>query len=179
MPAKNLETDRLILRQWKDSDLPLFYELNSSQKTMEYFPNTLTKDQSDQLALRIQKELREKPYGLWAVELKEGASFIGFIGLHYQDFKAHFTPCIEIGWRLHFPFWGKGYATEGAKHVLNYAHNVLKIKEVVSFTSKSNFRSIRVMEKLGMTYDKNDDFLHPNVPKGHPISLHVLYRSKS
>ena len=178
MPAKNLETDRLILRQWKDSDLPLFYKLNSNPKTMEYFPYTLTKDQSYELAHKIQKELKEKPYGMWAVELKEGSNFIGCIGLHYQDFNTHFTPCIEIGWRLDFPFWGKGYATEGAQYVLDYALNVLKIKEVVSFTSKSNFRSIRVMEKLEMTYDKNDDFLHPKIPKGHPLSLHVLYRSK-
>jgi len=179
MTAKNLETDRLILRQWKDSDLPLFYKLNSNPKTMEYFPSILTKDQSNEYAFKIQKELKEKPYGIWAVELKDNSRFIGCIGLHYQDFKAHFTPCIEIGWRLDLSFWGKGYATEGAKCALDYAHNALKIKEVVAFTAKCNFRSIRVMEKLKMTYDKKDDFLHPKVPKESPLSLHVLYRSKS
>jgi len=179
MIAKNLETNRLILRQWKDSDLPLFYRLNSNQKVMEYFPNTLTKEQSDKLAFRIQKELKEKPYGFWAAELKSESRFIGFIGLHHADFKANFTPCIEIGWRLDSPFWGKGYATEGAKYVLDYAHNVLKIKEVISFTAKNNFRSRRVMEKLKMTHDENDNFLHPKISKGHPLSLHVLYRSRS
>lgn len=178
MKSKCLKTNRLILRHWKESDLPLFYKLNSNPKVMEYFPFTLTKEQSDNMARKIQKELSEMSYGLWAVELKLNQTFIGFIGLHYQDFNTTFSPCIEIGWRLDFPFWGYGYATEGAKCALKYGINTLKIEEIVAFTPKINYRSRRVMEKLNMSYDSKDDFLHPKIPKGHPISEHVLYRSQ-
>jgi len=91
-------------------------------------------------------------------------------------FHAHFTPCVEIGWRLSSEFWGKGLATEGAEAVLKYSREVLRLKDVVSFTVPVNLRSRRVMEKIGMTYDPADDFDHPQLPPGHPLRRHVLYR---
>jgi len=177
MNAKTLETTRLLLRHWKSSDLPLFYKINSNPIVMKHLICTLNKEQSDNLAYRVQKELDEKPYGFWAVELKCNQKFIGCIGLHYQDFNTHFAPCIEIGWRLDLPFWGQGYATEGAKYILDYGHNTLNIEEIVAYTSKNNSKSKKVMEKIGMQYDEKGDFLHPRLPKGHLASEQTLYRS--
>ena len=85
-------------------------------------------------------------------------------------------PCAEIGWRLAAAHWGRGYATEAALAVLVHAWDVLGLAEVVSFTSVGNARSRAVMERLGLRRDPADDFDHPNLPPGHPLRPHVLYR---
>lgn len=178
MTAPTLETERLLLRHWKKSDLPLFAALNADPRVMEHFPKALSKQESDELAGKFEEELQEKKYGLWALEIKASSRFIGFAGLHAPDFSAHFTPCIEIGWRLAYDAWGQGYAIEAASKVLEYAFSVLGLEEVVSFTAAVNFRSIKLMRKLGMFHDKEDDFFHPKLPKGHPLGPHVLYRMR-
>ena len=167
-------TKRLILREWKKDDLIPFSIMNADPRVMEFFPAPLSKKESDAMVKKIQKEMSEKGYGLWALEVQENEQFIGFVGIHHVTFPAYFTPCIEIGWRLAYDSWGKGYATEAAKAVIDYAFNTLHLKELVSFTAKLNKRSIRLMERLGMTYD--GDFEHPNLPDGHNLKSHVLYR---
>ena len=179
MSAPNFQSKRLLLRAWKDEDLSFFAKMNADKRVMEYFPSTLSIEESDELAKKIRWELNEKPYGLWAVEVLDTASFIGFVGLHYQDFLASFTPCIEIGWRLAYDYWGKGYAFEAAHIVVDYAFNTLKLYELVSFTTTQNQRSRKLMEKLGMTRSPKDDFNHPKLPENHPFSLHVLYRLRN
>lgn len=179
MPAPNLETERLLLRQWKPEDASLFARMNSDSKVMEYFPETLSTKKSNNLMHLIEKELQEKEYGLWAVEVKEKCPFIGFVGLHYADFDAPFTPCIEIGWRISSDHWRKGYAFEAAKKILDYAFNTLHLEEIVSFTTVKNVRSRNLMEKLGMHHNPLDDFQHPKLRKAHPMRPHVLYRLKN
>lgn len=176
MSAPELETPRLRLRHWIESDLVPFRVMNADPRVMEFFPATLSSKESDDLANRLENELIEKDYGFWAVELKETGEFIGFVGLHGQDFPAPFTPCIEIGWRLAYPFWGKGYATEAAKEALKYAFLTLGLEELVSFTPINNRRSRMVMERLGMKREEGGDFEHPKLEKGHPLRVHVLYR---
>ena len=179
MTTPNLHTKRLLLREWKDSDLPLFAKMNADERVMEYFPSTLTAEESNDLAQKIRLELSEKQYGLWAVEAIDIDPFIGFVGLHYQDFPARFTPCIEIGWRLSFEYWGTGYAFEASSKVMDYAFNTLKLPELVSLTTEGNHRSRKLMEKLGMTRNPEDDFNHSTLPTNHPLSPHVLYRLKN
>lgn len=171
-----LKTDRLILRPWRDSDLEPFSKLNADPKVMECFPAPLSRAESDHLAQRINTKFNEKGWGLWAISVPGISDFIGFIGLNEVDFSAPFTPAVEIGWRIAYEYWGKGYATEGAKEALSYAFETLKLNEVVSFTAVENQRSRRVMEKIGMHHSSNDDFDHPKLPEGHPLRRHVLYR---
>ena len=171
-----IETDRLILRQWVDADKPGFAALNGDPETMRFFPKTLTADQSDELADKMRDSITEDGYGFMAVELKASREFIGTIGLARPHFQAHFTPCTEIGWRLHRDFWGKGYATEGARAMLNFAFEEVELSEIVAFTSPLNIPSIRVMQRLGMVSDPREDFDHPRVKPGHPLERHVLYR---
>lgn len=152
--------------------------MNADPCVMEFFQKCATRDESDAMAARIQKHFDEKGFGLWAVEVPGVAPFAGFIGLYTPTFEAHFTPCVEIGWRLAVPFWGLGYATEGAAAVLRFAFEVLHLPEVVSMTAVINERSWRVMERLGMTRSPADDFDHPLVPEGHRLQRHVLYRAK-
>lgn len=174
-----IKTERLILRQWEDEDFEPFAQLNADPRVREFFPSTLSKDESDQQAKLIQSIIEEKGWGFWAASLIESGAFIGFIGLNDVRFQAHFTPAVEIGWRLAFTYWGKGYATEGAKAALAYGFDTLKLSEIVSFTTVHNMRSRHVMQKIGMHHDPKDDFDHPQLPEGHPLRRHVLYRISS
>lgn len=171
-----VKTKRLILRPWQEADLEPFARLNADPRVMEYFPSILSRKESDDLASRISSKLKEQGWGLWAVSIPDVADFIGFIGLAEPSFHAHFTPAVEIGWRLAFDHWGKGYATEGARTALEYGFETLHLNEIVSFTVVQNMRSRRIMEKIGMQHDPKDDFDHPKLPEGHPLRHHVLYR---
>jgi ribosomal-protein-alanine N-acetyltransferase len=163
-----IQTDRLLLRRWRDSDREPFARINADLRVMEYFPAPLTRAESDTFIDRIEACFVERGYSLWAAELRDASEFIGFIGLSVPAFQAYFTPCVEIGWRLTADHWGRGLATEGARAVLRYAFNDLGLHEVVSFTAATNLRSIQVMQKLGMTRNPAEDF--------NPLRRHVLYR---
>jgi RimJ/RimL family protein N-acetyltransferase len=173
-----LGTGRLILRKWRESDREPFARMNADPAVMEYFPAPLSRQESDALVDRAEAHLEQHGFGPWAAELRETAEFIGYVGLVIPRFEAAFTPCVEIGWRLAREHWGKGLATEGARALVRHEFEVQQLAELVSFTVPANARSIRVMEKLGMTRDPRDDFDHPSIPIGHPLRHHVLYRLK-
>jgi len=143
---------------------------------MQYLPGALSRQASDALAARIAAQWDERGFGLWAVEVPGVAPFAGFVGLSIPSFEAPFAPCVEIGWRLAAPFWGRGYASEAARAALAFGFENLRLAEIVSFTTPDNLRSRRVMEKIGMLRDPADDFDHPALPAGHPLRRHVLYR---
>jgi RimJ/RimL family protein N-acetyltransferase len=171
-----LHTDALVLRPWRDTDLPAFAALNADARVMEFLPAALDRAASDAMAERIRQHFVTHGFGLWAVEVPDVTDFAGFVGLNVPTFTARFTPCVEIGWRLAQEHWGRGYATTAARAVLDFAFDELKLYEVVSFTVPDNLRSRRVMERLGMTRSPEDDFDHPNLPAGHRLRWHVLYR---
>jgi RimJ/RimL family protein N-acetyltransferase len=172
-----VETERLCLRQWRESDLASFAELNADRKVMEFFPEPLESGASDELAKRIRSLLAARGWGVWAVEVKGGTPFIGFVGLHVPVAALPFSPCVEIAWRLCASHWGRGYASEAARASLKVAFERLALPEVVAFTAIGNQRSRRVMERLGMQF--SGYFEHPGVPQGNPLKLHVLYRQKA
>jgi RimJ/RimL family protein N-acetyltransferase len=173
---EELRTERLLLRRWRPADLEPFAAMNADPQVMEHFPAPLSREESDAAAARIAAHFERHGFGLWAVEASSGAPFAGFIGLAIPRFEAHFTPCVEIGWRLAADHWGRGYATEGARAALAFGFESLRLEEIVSYTVPANLRSRRVMEKLGMTHDPSEDFDHPLLPEGHPLRRHVLYR---
>lgn len=180
-----IETDRLILRSWQEEDLVPFAAMNADPRVMEYFPSVKNYGESLEEYNRhksrceeFRSTLRIGSWGFWAVGVKGGVPFIGFIGLNPVSFTAHFTPAVEIGWRLAADHWGKGYATEGAKASLKFGFETLNLPEIVSFTPVQNKRSRAVMEKIGMHHNLQDDFDHPQLPEGHKLRKHVLYRLK-
>jgi len=171
-----LETDRLILRRWRNSDREPWARITADPEVMEFFPSVLSKDKSDEFIGRMEAAYEKDGFAFLAAEAKEDGRLIGFIGLLTTTFEAHFTPCVEIGWRLAKAEWGKGYAVEGAKLCLEHGFKDRGLREIISLTSKLNLKSIRVMQKLGMTTDPKENFLHPRIEAGHRLSEHVLYR---
>lgn len=120
------------------------------------------------------ERISERGWGFWATELKATEEFIGFIGIEEPNIDLPFEPCMEIGWRLAYEYWGKGYATEGAVAALRFAFQVLRKDEIVSFTVVQNARSEAVMRKLGM-HRSPSTFEHPNVPEDSGLKTHCLY----
>jgi len=173
---KIIETDRLILRTWTDSDLQPMFAINQDPKVMEYFPGLQDLETTKNFIAKVNNHFEKHGYSLYACVRKDSNEFIGFIGLLIADFEAHFTPATEIGWRLSSKHWGQGFATEGAKAVLDYAFRELKIPEIVSFTAEGNAKSIKVMQKIGLRHNANDDFDHPKLDDTSPLKRHVLYR---
>jgi RimJ/RimL family protein N-acetyltransferase len=171
-----LSSERLLLREWRDDDLEPLAGLCADPVVMEHFPGPMDRDQTAAMLTRMRAHFDRHPFGFWAAEERATGALLGFIGLAVPSFNAPFTPCVEIGWRLARSSWGKGLATEGAQVVLRHGFEVLHLPEIVSFTVPANVRSRRVMEKLGMRRDLAGDFQHPNLPQGHPLRAHVLYR---
>jgi len=175
---RELQTERLRLRRWRTSDLEPFAALNADPRVMEHFPSTLSREESDAYAARIIAQGDALGFGLWAAEIPGVTPFAGFVGLSVPGFEAHFTPCVEIGWRLAAEYWGRGYATEAARAALAFGFDAVGLDEIVSITTPGNQRSRRVMERIGLTRDAEDDFDHPLLPAGHPLRRHVLYRRR-
>ena len=171
-----LRTERLVLRRWRAEDLAPFGALNADPVVMEHFQTMLSREESDAMASRIDAEFEDCGFGLWAVEVSGGSPFIGYVGLHRVPFVAPFTPAVEVGWRLAREHWGHGYATEAATEAVRFGLEDIGLEEVVSFTTPDNVRSWKVMESIGMVRDATSDFEHPNVPIGHHLRPHILYR---
>ncbi|MBS0526560.1 MAG: GNAT family N-acetyltransferase [Proteobacteria bacterium] len=174
-----LKGARVVLRPWRDEDRGPFAAMNADERVMAFFPRPLDRVESDALVDIIREHFAEHGFGLWAVEVPGVAPFVGFTGLAVPRFNAAFTPCVEIAWRLAAEHWGKGYATESARLALAYGFETVGLREIVSFTTVANRRSSAVMKRLGMSHDPADDFDHPDLPAGHPLRRHVLYRLES
>ncbi|HET9988918.1 MAG TPA: GNAT family N-acetyltransferase [Kofleriaceae bacterium] len=170
-----IETARLVLRDWREEDIPAFAAMCADPEVMRYFPKLLGYDEASAMARRIRANLAREGWGLWAVEVTGGAPFIGFVGLSKPEFRPDEND-VEIGWRLARSAWGHGYATEAARAALAFGFDQLALSEIVSFTVPANVPSQRVMERLGMRRDPSADFEHPNVPEGSPLRLHWLWR---
>jgi RimJ/RimL family protein N-acetyltransferase len=172
-----LTTERLLLREWRESDRTPYAALNADREVMRHFPSMLTPQQSGEMVDRMTAAWVERGFGLWAVERRDTAEFIGFVGLAVPGWQAAFTPCVEVGWRLARQHWGNGFAPEGAIAALEwgFANVDPPDDQIVSFTTEANVRSQRVMEKIGMVRDLGGDFDHPLLPDWGE-RRHVLYR---
>lgn len=171
-----LRTDRLVLRPWRDGDLAPLAALNADPAVMEHFPATLSLAESEFMLTRMHEQFATLGFGFWAVTAAPDGPLLGLVGLGAPRFEAHFTPCVEIAWRLARPHWGRGLASEAARAALAFGFEQAGLGEIVAMTLPANRRSRAVMERLGMKRDPADDFDHPRLPEGHPMRRHVLYR---
>jgi len=169
-----IETSRLILRPWRQSDLPLFAEQNADPVVMRFLTGVLTRAESDAYVARAERHLADTGFCKWAVEAPGVAPFVGAVGLTRVTFAASFTPAVEVAWRLRQRYWGHGYATEAAQAAIEDRFTRVGLKQIVALTALGNTASVRVMERLGMT--RTIEFDHPNLPEGNPLRRHILYR---
>jgi ribosomal-protein-alanine N-acetyltransferase len=174
--SESLRTARLALRPWRDSDLDPFAAMSADPEVMELLMGTRSRTESDAIVSRWRAHFETYGFGYWAVELPGEAAFIGVAGLGHIPYEAHFTPSVELGWRLARRHWGLGYATEAAVAAIEFGFERLDLAAIVATTTPMNHRSRAVMDRLGMTYDPSDDFDHPRIPPGHRLHRHVLYR---
>ena len=172
----SLFTNRLKLAVFSQSHVSELVRLNADPEVIRYFPATLNTEESAALLQRIIEHQLINGYSLFALHLKESDAFVGWCGLMKVPFSAHFTPAVEVGWRLNKIFWGKGLAPEAAKSVLRFGFLELGLSEIVSFTAELNQPSIRVMQKIWMKCNPEDTFNHPKLPVNHPLQRHMLYR---
>jgi ribosomal-protein-alanine N-acetyltransferase len=172
-----IETPRLILRPWRDSDFDPFAALNADPFIMRYMRSVLSREESEAYIQRARQHLADHGFCNWAVEAPGVASFIGAVGLSNVRFEASFTPAVEVAWRLDRPFWGQGYATEAASAAMQHGFTRIGLKEIVALTRLVNIPSQRVMQRLGMT--RSMEFDHPLLPKDDPLRRHILYRLRA
>jgi RimJ/RimL family protein N-acetyltransferase len=168
-----MSTERITLRQWRDSDLDPYARMNQDPEVMSCFPALLSREQSETSLKKQRAFINDRGWGLWVVDV-DGV-FAGLTGLAIPTFDAAFMPCVEIGWRLQRRFWSRGIAYRAALQALDYGFNSLNLPEIVSFTATVNVRSRRLMERLGLVHDAAKDFDHPNIPEGHALRRHVFY----
>jgi RimJ/RimL family protein N-acetyltransferase len=175
----SLHTERLLLRRWRASDREPLAAINADPAVMEFYPSALTRARSDALVERIEECFEEHGYGLWAVEIVGERPLAGYVGLCPVGAELPFAPTVELGWRLARECWGRGIATEAARASCAFARERPGLERLVAYTAAINVRSRRVMERLGMTRDPAEDFLHPGLAAGHRLAPHVLYRLKA
>lgn len=171
-----LQTPRLLLRQWRDDDLTDFAALNADPEVMRFFPACLDQAQSHALAARIRGHFAEHGFAPWVLQRRDSGAFIGVTGLLRVGFSAPFTPAVEIAWRLDRAHWRQGFAREAASAALACGFERLGLTQIVAFTTRDNLPSQGLMQRLGMRRDATDDFDHPALAAGHPLRRHVLYR---
>ncbi len=171
------QSDRLGFRNWTSDDVDVLSKINADARVMEFFPSTQSRQITRQFVERMQRQFNERGHCYFAVDLLSVERCIGFIGLSYQNYTAYFTPAVDIGWRLHHAYWNQGLATEGARRCLSYGFNVLHLDEIYSVASEQNGKSIRVMEKIGMTRDGH--IHHPALKNyAHLSACHVYKITK-
>jgi RimJ/RimL family protein N-acetyltransferase len=168
-----IQTDRLLMRRWRDSDRAPFAALNGDPETMVYFPETIDRIASDAFVDRVEARFNEQGYGLWALEVAATGEFIGFTGLNVMPDGVPGAGGVEVGWRLARHAWHHGYATEAAKAAVAVAFDGARLPELWSITAVLNEPSQAVMRRIGMTEVARFD--HPRIPAGHPVQPHVAY----
>jgi len=174
-----IETDRLILRNWRPEDRSPFAAMNADPDVMRYYERPLTQAESDARINRLQAHFDRHGFGEYAVERRADGLFIGMVGLAVLDDDNPLHPGVEIAWQLAGHAWGAGYASEAARAALDYGFEVLGLAEIVAFTAVPNLPSQAVMDRIGMTRREDLDFDHPALPKGHPLERHVVWMAQA
>jgi RimJ/RimL family protein N-acetyltransferase len=175
-----LETERLLLRPWRDADRTPLAAIFADPEVKRFYPGVLTAEETSAQIDAAMARAAVDGFGFYAAELKQDGRLAGWLGISRigePTRSAIGGPCdVEIGWQLDKTLWGRGLAPEGARAWLAYGFGTLALPEIVAFTFRGNLPSRCVMEKIGMRYAAASDFDHPRLAEGHPLRPHVVYR---
>lgn len=171
-----IDTDRLILRPWRDTDRAPYAEMSLSPEVMEHLGGLSTPEQVNAGIARMRASQAEHGFCFWAVERRADGAFLGFCGLkRAADAGTPIEGDIEIGWRLRRDAWGQGYGMEAARASLGWGWATLDVARIIAMTVPANHRSRGLMERIGMIRRPDLDFGHPAFPEGHPLHRHIVY----
>ncbi len=170
------ETERLMLRNWREADRDDYLATCNTEAVTAHLNGPASVEDIDAAFGRIARSQNDNGFSFWAIERKSDGALLGYCGLRIcDDLERPVHGNVEIGWRLREDAWGQGYAREAAQAALDWAWANLDVERVVSFTVPANEPSWRLMERLGMTRRPDLDFAHPGFPPDHPLSRHVTY----
>ena len=171
------ETERLIIRNYRDEDRPVFTAIAGNPRARIYHLGVVTPAESDDFIDKQIETISETGCGFAVVERKADGAVIGDVGIRSMPVDLPISDDVhfEIGWQLDPQFVGNGYATEAAKEWLDHGFSKMRIDEVVAYTAPVNIPSINVMKRIGMTRYPSRDFEHPRVPEGHPLRRQIVY----
>ena len=178
MAEFQIDTERLILREWREGDAAPFHAMSEDPRVMATLGPLMSRSQSDALIERLQKRQIDHGHTFWALERKQNRAFIGWCGIVIALDELPIAGKLEAGWRLAHSAWGQGYAREAALASLDWGFQTLGADEIWAITSLNNTRSWGLMERLGMERQHDMDFDHPNVADGSPLKQHITYRIK-
>jgi RimJ/RimL family protein N-acetyltransferase len=171
-----IETERLRLRPWREADLAPFHALCNDPVVMRFLGPPLSSQETEAFVARQKHLQRERGHCFWVIEGKADRRFLGFCGLKPGPEATPIAEQVEIGWRLASDRWGEGLAREAAQACLGWAWTHVDTPGVAAITVRENTRSWGLMERLGMTRQRHEDFAHPAVPEGDPLRPHIVYR---
>lgn len=171
-----IASERLILRGWREDDAAPFLAMGNDPEVMRHLGPPQSRADVDAAIARQNGFLAGLGYCFWALERREDGAFLGFCGLKPGAAGTPIEREVEIGWRLRRDAWGQGYAREAAQASLDWGWASLDVAGVAAITTVDNKRSWGLMERLGMTRVRRDDFDHPGVPADSPLRPHITYR---
>lgn len=174
----HLETARVILRDWQDSDLENFARINGDPVVMEHYPTYLDEAATKRLIKHFQNHIDKKGYGFFALEHKETGDFMGFSGFAAVPSSMPFAPATELAWRIDYDYWGAKYASEIADVLIHHAFQVVKLKELVAYCVQENERAGYVLQKIGFSQDKKASFTYAPSRNKKAVQTYDLYRLK-
>ncbi|MBV1854793.1 GNAT family N-acetyltransferase [Catellatospora tritici] len=171
-----IATERLILRDWRETDLPAWAAINADPEVREHLGPVWDEARSAASIAHYQEAYRRNGFGFWAVEQRDSGELIGLAGIDPVEPEVPFEG-VEIGWRLARSAWGHGYASEAARVVLEFGFQTVGLDEILAITLAGNVRSQAVMRRIGMTHAADLDFDHRETPDGE-VFRHVVYRKR-
>jgi len=170
-----IQTERLVLRPFRDSDRDPWAAMNADPEVMRHFPAPLIRAEADALIDRVNARIAETGVGFWAIERTRDGVFLGFAGLNCIGHDIPVKGEWEVGWRLARHAWGQGYASEAGRASLEHGFGVMGLKRIIAYTASTNLPSVAVMQRIGMEAAPDQDFDHPLLAQGSPIRRHIVY----
>jgi RimJ/RimL family protein N-acetyltransferase len=148
-----LETERLVLREFEPRDTDALLKVLGDPIAMHYYPAPFPRAEVDDWIRRNRTRYRDVGFGMWAMLLKDSGELMGDCGCYVREVQGN--PEFELGWHVRRDLWGRGYATEAARHCIEYAFAKLGAQRIIALIRPENLSSCRVAEKNGMRCDLN------------------------
>ncbi len=170
-----IETERLILRGWRDADIAPWHAICSDPAVMAHLGPLMTRDEAAAYVARMQAMQADIGHCFWAMESKADGALMGFCGVKPGADGTPIMDRLEIGWRMGQAHWGKGYAREAAQAAIDWVWSNRAEDSIWAITTPDNSRSWGLMARLGMARRRDMDFDHQLLAIDDPLRPHITH----